>query len=171
MKNIAQHHQDVLKHHRTLVTLWCAASTRLRGEGQEAKHKAQPGFSPDPMEQNCSDLLLLSTGPVSGTRLWALCVQAVPAPGETERERECSVVLVGLLSRDSHCWVHPFSVLMAPRFVDNFIRCFTKGKNQHNKTLKYLVLIFVCGYSVHILMQNVSDQCLRTTRQCEIHVW
>lgn len=66
--------------------------------------------------------------------------------------------------------MHSFTVLIASRFVDNFIRCLTKDKNQHNKTLEYLVLIFLCGFSVNILMQNVSEQCLRTTRQCEIHV-
>lgn len=95
-------------------------------------------------------------------------------PSPSGREKMKGNVLLCLLDSslwESHCWVHPFSLLMAPRFVDNFIRCFTKDKNQHNKTLKYLVLIFLCGYSVNILMQNVSDQCLRTTRQCEIHVW
>lgn len=70
-----------------------------------------------------------------------------------------------------NCWVHSFTALIASRFVDNFIRCLTRDKNQHNKTSKYLVLIFLCGYPVNILMQNVSEQCLRTTRQCEIHVW
>lgn len=70
----------------------------------------------------------------------------------------------------SSCWVHSFTVLIASRFVDNFIRCLTKDNYQHNKTLKYLVLIFLCGYSVNILMQNVSEKCLRTPRQCEIPV-
>lgn len=96
--------------------------------------------------------LLLSTGPVleQHEAPRALCVQAVTAP---VAGREGMFVLC--LSSLSHCWVHPFSVLMAPSFVDNFIRCFTRDKNQHNKTWKYLVLIFVCGYSVNILMQNV----------------
>lgn len=138
------------------------------------RSKAQPGSSPKPIEQNCSDSLLLSTGPVldkhEASR--ALCVQAVTAPvADRKRKRTFCCACWTHCSRESHCWVHPFSVLMASRFVDNFIRCFTKDKNQHNKTLKYLVLIFLCGYSVNILMQNVSDQCLRTTRQCEIHVW
>lgn len=73
--------------------------------------------------------------------------------------------------RHGRCWAPPLTAWTAPRCVDSFIRCLTKDKNQHNKTSKYLVLIMLCGYSVNILMQNVSEQCLRTTRQCEIHVW
>lgn len=141
---------------------------------QRPRSKAQPGFPANSIEQNCSDWLLLSTGPVldkhEASR--ALCVRAVTAPvADRKWKRNVLLCLLDSSLWESHCWVHPFSLLMAPRFVDNFIRCFTKDKNQHNKTLKYLVLIILCGYSVNILMQNVSDQCLRTTRQCEIHVW
>lgn len=66
--------------------------------------------------------------------------------------------------------MHSFTVLMASRLDDNFIRCLSKDKDQHNKTLKFLSLIFLCGYSVNILMQNVPEQCSRTMRQCEIPV-
>lgn len=133
------------------------------------------------MEQNCSDpfffFFFLSTETVAwrtlvfaSTFCTTLLHHSAPKSQKKSERMLCCAYWTNCFGK-SNCWVHSFTVLIASRFVDNFIRCLTKDKNQHNKTLEYLVLIFLCGYSVNILMQNVSEQCLRTTRQCEIHVW
>lgn len=136
------------------------------------RSKAQPGVPLMPLSRTVLSRCCWALAPCwTSTRLHEHFVSRLSQLSGSRDWGRMFCCAYGLLAPDSHCWVHPFSLLMAPRFVDNFIRRFTKDKNQHNKTLKFLVLIFVCGYSVNILMQNVSDQCLRTTRQCEIHVW
>lgn len=148
----------------------------------EAKKWAQPVFSPDLIEQIVPILCCWALKPwLEEQGCWVALVTPCdtlwhPVTPRGSRvsagTRREDVLLCSSDSSlwDSSCWVHSFTVLIASRFVDNFIRCLTKDNYQHNKTLKYLVLIFLCGYSVNILMQNVSEKCLRTTRQCEIPV-